>query len=180
MERDYNEQQQAAGAGQGGAHGNVSVFFAPSYTKKPESLPRQARDNTGTAEKKEYFSAGAGGGGEDADPDDVSSESDEESDLPSKLSRGWCVALSQRTAVGTESKPRSLLHVWAYYVATCCVGCVRVRVRVNALWMRCGQATVVDRRHGREAMDDSAWARLFLLWICKHTRCFAFPYKTKV
>ena len=62
------------------------------------------------------------------------------------------------TAVGTGSKPRSLLHVWAYYVATCCVGCVRVRVRVNALWMRCGQATVVDRRHGREAMDDSAWA----------------------
>ena len=35
MERDYNEQQQAAGAGQGGAHGNVSVFFAPLYTKKP-------------------------------------------------------------------------------------------------------------------------------------------------
>ena len=92
MERDYNEQQQAAGAGQGGAHGN---FFLRHCIQKTRI---SAKTGSGqTAEKKIYVSAGAGGGGEDADPDDVSSESDEESDLPSKLSRGWCVALSQRS-----------------------------------------------------------------------------------
>ena len=148
MERDYNEQQQAAGAGQGGAHGNVSVFFAPSYTKKPESLPRQARDNTGTAEKKEYFSAGAGGGGEDADPDDVSSESDEESDLPSKLSRGWCVALSQRTAVGTESNPRSLLHV---------VGMLRCDMLCWVCACACACECFVDAMRSGNRRRSSTW-----------------------